>query len=130
MISQRTPLREGDGPLKQAARIDHRQDTARFSSEAERLDMVGPDHQGGGDQAARALVQSQNPERVVVEAGEQGVDISVGPKAHLTPQTSVAYSEIVRSDENQPMLAVLRTAIAVHCARSRQTRSICRWAAM
>ena len=46
-----------------------------------------------------------------------------------TFQISLAYCRIVRSDENQPMRAMLRIALAYQSGLSRQSASTSRWAA-
>ena len=45
---------------------------------------------------------------------------------HSTPQISRAYSPMVRSDENQPTLAIFMTAALRHASRSHQRRSTSR----
>ena len=120
-------LRTVDRPLEQAAIVDAGEGAERGAVERVRLCRVRAGQPDAREHAGRAAVDAEQRERIVVTPFEQGND-GAFEWLHITVQISRAYSRIVRSDENQPTRATLRTVEATHASRSFQRVSTARWA--
>ena len=120
-------LRAVDRTFEQAAIVDAGEGAERGAVERMCLRLVRAGQPDAREHAGRAFVHAEQRERVVVTPFEEGNYGAFG-WLHITVQISRAYSRIVRSDENQPTRATLRTVEATHASRSFQRVSTARWA--
>ena len=104
----------GEQPLEKARRVALFQrmgDAAR-----QRLQRLGAGEEGAQHHTARHRMRPEQREGIGVARGQQRGDLSRpgAPARHRengTFQISAAYSEMLRSAENQPMPAVFSTAL-------------------
>ena len=127
---------------KSSLRRGNSAESAAVAGERADLDRLGREHPD--DPSRRRLMRPEHGERVGFTGGCDGVQRLVARSPFLPHsvlpghglaygqligangafQISFAYSEIVRSDENQPTLAVFRMLERIHRLRSRQASSI------
>ncbi len=127
-IFDRLP-RAGHRAFEQAAIIGARQCAEQCTIQRKRLRGIGTGQNRTRERALRAIMNTQQRKRIGVHPGQQGFD---GGRRwlHSTFQISRAYSPMVRSDENQPTLAIFFSTVVCQPALSCQRRSIWRWAAL
>ncbi len=125
-----------EGRLAEAEALEKAVRAARFEGEAFAVAEMGEQglgarREGAHRHAAGAFVWPEHGERVGMAAGDDSCDVGLARPIHLrrhevrtgTFQISSAYSAIVRSEENQPVRAVLRMAERHQDLRSRQRRA-------
>ena len=123
----------GEGRLVRAETLEKAVRAARFERKAQAVREMGEKirrsrREGADQDAAAAFVWPEHGEGVGMPTGDDFLDVGVARAIHFlchgvrtgTFQTSSAYSAIVRSEENQPVRAVLRIAERHHDLRSRQ----------
>ena len=129
MIAQRLRL-AAQRAFEQPARVDTHQRAQRLAGKAVRFGGFGTRQYGAGEHPVRAIMNPKQRKGIGVGAVKQCSDGL--PRWLHEPQTfqiCFAYSAMVRSDENQPTLAILRSVDVRQPCWSFQRRSTSRWAA-
>ena len=117
-----------DRAFEQAGVVDAFHAAERRARQVKCLGRFRAGDQRARERAVRTREDTQQRKGIIVAPGEQGSD-GATRRLHITFQMSRAYSPIVRSDENHPILATLSTADRPHAAGSLQRASTMRWAA-
>ncbi len=118
----------GHFAFEQPAVVGTCQLTKLLAGDAVGFRGVGARNYRAGEGALRSFVNPQKRERIGVGAFKQ-CSYGLCRWLHRTPQISLAYSPIVRSEENHPTLAMFRIALVRHSAWFSQRLSTSRWAA-
>ena len=122
--------RAAAGALEEAvrvARLEARQHGAVARVEQGHAERAG--QEGAHLPAVADAMRAEHGERVAVPPAADELDLGVGQHARQpsargsTPQMPVAYSRMLRSDENAPIAATLAMARRVHAAGSRNSAS-------
>ena len=109
----------GDGAFKEAAPIHQFQAAQKFSRQVMGFGALRAGYQHAGESAFGAGMRAQERKGVGMTALQQDFDGLPGG-LHSMPHISLAYSRMVRSDENHPTCATLFTAAARQFALSFQ----------
>jgi hypothetical protein len=118
-----------DLALEQPARIDAFELAKLLARKVIGLGRFRAGQDGPGESPLRPFMHSQKRKRIGVCAFQQGFNRACW-WLHLTPQMSLAYSPMVRSEENQPTLAMFRIADARQAFWSSHFASTARCAAV
>ena len=131
-------LASGVSPLfAQRVTDEHVQELIRAAAQSagiQQPDLRRPGQQHTHPQPTTVVrVKAQPSEGVGVAACEKGVEVGVCEHRQVfklfTDQTRSTYSAIVRSDENGPMPAMLRSARSAQAVRSANNVSTLAWVA-
>ena len=121
--------------FEKTRRVEAREPRQGLAVAGRRFELVGARDEGAEQPFPVFLVHAEHGKGIGMSAADDGRDrarLCRGPLRHhqafgTTFQISLAYSRIVRSEENQPTRDVLRTAARHHEAESRQRSSTRRW---
>ena len=115
--------------FEQPAVIGARQVAQPPALEVKGLRPFGARYPDASEGASRPGMNTEERKGVAMTALQQGFQ-RAWRRLHKRPQMSLAYSRMVRSEENQPTFATLCTAARVHAALSVQRWSMLRCAAL
>ena len=139
-IPHRLSLRKIDPAFEKAIRIEPLQFAHEISVQRQDGNLLGAGNETAGGKPFRRFVNAENGKGIGMQTALDRLDFSLRDVAslflfgrierffHQALQISVAYWRIVRSDENQPIRAVLRTVLAYQLSGSLQIASTSRCA--
>src|SRR6185312_507666 len=120
--------RARDDPFEKPMAVDAGKSAQRLSLKIVRFRFLRSRYPNACKSPIRAGMRAEQREGIIVTAFQECFD-GTRWRLHMTPQISCAYSRMVRSEENQPTFATLRTEAARQSAGLVQRRSTSRCAA-